>query len=333
MGLLMFILRRSWALVALTLVIVLMVAIVNYDPIASHMPSYKYIRQAVNSSLPIVSAIVVGLFAQGIGMIYNLFMEAVRKHKEELKEASKFLLDELKGVNEPAYFNYRSNVADSSYLYMHIESPLCEAYKRAKERFGDLLEDIGNHWPKAGDVLRELEELCNNINEHNNSVRMLEMRLKDQLEEEVKSYVITRLQGLNTGYFLNFVMNFMLVHLVPKVVNNELSFREVTKEYVANVYDSLNFEAKIDNLGHLEVGIYNIGKVNLNDWKRHGKDVVINVVYRVLAAYAHDLDELVERGEKLKSRAKELLNELKEHLSGVEKAGILPLRKICKYLS
>jgi len=181
MGLLLAVVKKSRGFIALGFVVLFLVFVVNFDPLISHIPYSQEIRNVLNPCIPIISAIIVGIFVQGISLIYRLFENAIEKHLEELKKVAQTFTDKLD--KEPAYFTNTVGGIDEIYiLYMHIKAPLCEHYNKIKSIYDDLVDDIGNHWRRAGEVINKVDNLCKNIEQHNKDVSNLEQRLFENIQ-------------------------------------------------------------------------------------------------------------------------------------------------------
>ena len=334
MGILLFVLRRGWSFIALSIVILVLVFLINYDPVITLYPQLQSILQpirgAINRCIPIIAAIVVGIFTQGIALIYRLFESAIEKHLKELNEVAKALYDKIKEIKMPAYFSASTRVLGGYQLYMHIEAPLCDRYKDIVQDYGDLVEDIGNHWNKAGKALDEVYELCNEIDQHNKNVKNLERKLEECISALIKNDVIPRLPGADPALLKNFINFMLLSEVVPKIVRQRKKFKEIDRNYVANLYKSHNPSLEYRD-GNLWVDGHNVGRITPNDWKKH-EDLIIEIIYKVLRKYNEQLDRCVDEGQRLIERSKNILSELKVNLEYVAKARFLPLAKLCKYL-
>jgi len=344
MGLLLLVIRKSWSFIALSLAILASVFIVNYDPLASHplishvlnLQTIQKIRSALNPCIPIIAAVIVGIFVQGVGLIYRLFEDAVRRHLRELNEVAQFFINKLQETEKPAYFtnSIRAPVIDGYILYMYIEAPLCEHYEDIKSRYGDLVEDIGNHWRRAGEVINEVVSLCKDIAQHNRSVKELEQRLLGDVQKLVMSKAISRLPGLIPDYFKNFMRFVLLGIVIPRVVKENQLFKQIECDFIAHAYKSYTKDFKVDpdSSGILRVGGYSVGRITPDEWREHGEKLVIEIAYKVLKEHHNQLDKHVEEGMKLIEQAKKVTEKLEKELDNIAKARFLPLTKICRYL-
>lgn len=218
MGMLILIIKKSWSFIAVGFIIMIMVFMINYSPLFKYLPTLQEIRDALNPSIPIIAALLIGIFAQGIGMIYKLFEEAIKNHLEKLKEVTQAL------INEKEKFPYFSDlgvlrIADVHKLHLYIKAPYpCDHYKNIKSKYGNLVEDIGNHWPKAGEIINKVRRLCINIEHHNNEIKKLEGDLLKFIKSLVQNNkAIRRLSGLN---FENFeaIIWYLLIYIVRSIV-------------------------------------------------------------------------------------------------------------------
>ncbi len=210
----------------------------------------------------IIAAIIVGVFAQGIGLVYKLFENAITKHLEELNNVAKEFFEKIKDVDRPAYFTN-----------MHIESPLCSSYKDVKAKYGELVEDMGAHWSNFSDILRSLNKLCLDIDEHNNRVCEIEQKLQECLREVVKHGVSSSLHGANPDYLYNFVRSILFGYVIPKIVSRGKRFSEVDYNYINSMYRSAtkDFKLEVKN-NNLWVGNYNVGSVTPDVWRSNGEN-------------------------------------------------------------
>lgn len=330
MGLLLAVVKKSWVFIALGLAALSLVFAINFDPLISHIPYYQEIRNALNPCIPIIAAVIVGIFVQGISLIYRLFENAIERHLKELNEVAQTFTDKLN--KETAYFsNMVDGMGETYVLYMHTKAPLCKHYNEIKSAYGDLVDDIGNHWRRAGEVINKVDNLCKNIKQHNKDVNDLEQKLLENIQKMIKDEVVPGLPGLIPDYFKTF-MGFVLLKVVPCIVSENRLFVRLERDDVARIYNARGLRVEPESSGILKVSGYSVGRITPSDWERHGKKFVIDIIYDVLKKYGTQLDEYVKKGNNLIEQAKSIAEELKKELNNVAKAGILPVAKICKHL-
>lgn len=291
------------------------------------------IRDAINPCVPIIAAIIIGIFMQGVGLMYKLFESAIRVHLEELNEVAKEFLDKVKGVKEPARFSNEVEGTLNGYLlYMHVKAPLCTCYEEIVSKYGDLVRDIGNHWNEAGKTLDKLNELCERIKRHNENVRKLKHELLNYMENLIKRNVVPQLPGLIPEYYSNLVERVLFDPIVPEVVRRDKKFKNIDKSFIADLCKPYIEEDLKSEHDTLRVGGCNVGSITLDDWREHGVRLTIEVICEALKKYADQLDEYVNEGRKLIERAEKIRNELMKNLEYIAKARFLPLTKLCDYL-
>ncbi|RLI47609.1 hypothetical protein DRO69_00210 [Candidatus Bathyarchaeota archaeon] len=332
MGLLLAVVKKSRGFIALGLVVLFLVFTVNFDPLISHIPYSQEIRNVLNPCIPIISAILIGISIRGIGLIYRLFGNAIEKHLKDLNKVAQAFTDKLN--KEPAYFTNRvsSGIVETYVLYMHIRAPLCEHYNEIKSLYGDLVDDIGNHWRRAGEVLNKIDNLCKNVAQHNRDVNGLKQILSENIQKMIKDEVAPRLPGLIPDYFRTFVLFVLLEVVVRRIVDENRLFAQLERDDVASIYNATGLRVELESSGILRAGAYSVGKITPSDWKEYGERFVIDIIYEVLKKYGAQLDEYVKKGNDLIEQAKNIAEELKKELNNVAKARFLPVAKICKYL-
>ena len=331
MDLLLLVLRKSWSFMALGIIVLVIIFALN---VVEPSPQLRPIRDAVNQCIPIIAAIIVGVFAQGIGLIYKLFENAITKHLEELNNVAKKFFEKVKDVDRPAYFaNEYPNVVGSYMLYMHIESPLCSSYKDVKAGYGELVEDMGIHWSSVSEVLRSLDRLCLDIDKHNSRVYEIERKLRGCLRNVIKRDVALRLRGANPDYLYNFVDFILFGHVIPGVVNDGKRFSDVDYDYIESMYRSVTKSFKLEVKDNsLRIGSFNIGPITPGAWRCNGDKLVVDMVLEVLRKFSNDLDKLTEDGQHLIKYSQNIAPRLREELEHIANAKFLPLTRLCRYI-
>ena len=334
MGVLLLVLKKGLGFIALSVGVLFLILLLNYDPVVIGCPQLQSIRNAINRCIPIIAAIVTGIFVQGIALLYKFFENAVEKHLKELNETAQTFLNRIGEVDEPAYFTRRvEGIVNGYMLYMHVKSPLCTHYEDVKSKYGDLVKDIENHWSKAGEALNEVDKLCSDINQHNVDVRELKYKLLEYIDNLVNNRAASTLPGIVPKYFSDFITSILLDAVVPRVVDDEKKFRDLDRNYIATMYKfhTKNFELKLEG-DMLLVGEYRVGKLAPDVWRKHGQNLVIEIVHKALMKYSKELDRYADEGRKLVENAKGALDKLRKELKYVADAKFLPLTKLCRYL-
>ena len=226
MGILLLVLRRGWSFIVMSFLVFAIIFALNYEPIVDSYPQLLPIRNALNTTIPVIAAIIVGIFAQGIGLIYKLFENAITKHLEELNNVAKEFLSSINELEEdsgkPVYFSSSiPNIVDSHRLYLHVEAPLCSRYRDILSKYGGLLNDVGNHWASAGLVLGKLRRLCVSINEHNERVKHIERELEGELRRPIENKALSKLLGIKADYLHNFVRSILFSNIIPRIVDKK----------------------------------------------------------------------------------------------------------------
>ena len=331
MGLLLTVVKKGWTFIVLGFAVLSLVFVINFDPLISHIPYYQEFRNAFNPCIPILAAVIVGIFTQGIGLIYRLFENAIEGHLKELNEVAQAFSDKLD--KEPAYFtNTVGGIGEIYILYMHIKAPLCEHYNEIKSTYGDLVDDIGNHWRRAGEVINKVDNLCKNIEQHNKDVSDLRQKLLENMQKMIEDKAVLGLSGLIPDYFKTFMRFVLFEVVVRRIVDENRLFELLEHGDIVRIYNARGLRAEPDGSGILKVGGYSVGRITPSDWKEYGEKFVIDIIYKVLKKYGAQLDEYVEKGKNLIEQAKNIAEELKKELNDVAKARFLPVAKICKYL-
>jgi len=331
LDLLLLVLRKSWSFMALGIIVLVIIFALN---VVEPSPQLRPIRDAVNQCVPIIAAIIVGVFAQGIGLIYKLFENAITKHLEELNNVAKKFFEKVKDVDRPAYFAKEyPNVVGSYMLYMHIESPLCSSFRDVKTVYGGLVEDMGIHWSSISEVLRSLDKLCLDIDEHNSRVYGIEQRLRGYLRNVIKRDVASKLRGANPDYLYNFVDFILFGHVIPRIVDGSKRFSDVDCGYIESVYRSVTKSFKLEVKDNsLWIGSFNIGPITPDAWRCSGDKLVVDIVLEVLRKFGSDLDKLAEDGQHLIKCSQNIAPRLKEELEHIANAKFLPLTRLCRYI-
>jgi len=313
------------------------VFILNYGPIINSYPQLQPIRSAINPSIPIIAAVIIGIFAQGVGLMYKLLENAITNHLTELNNIARELLNNIKDVNvkSVAYFSDRSSgtYEGPSKLYVHIESPLCRSYKRVSAKYNKLLDDIGCHWREAGESLKKLKSLCARIKEHCRNVEGLEQEIKEELKDLIGDEVATKLPGVNVGRLRSYLYS-AICKLVRRVIECQEKFADISYSRMEEICKSMWESCPPEETEHgLLVGGYYIGNVRKQYWTARGEPLVVKAIHKLFSRYGDRLDELADEGREIISEAQDILENLRKSLRDVAEAKFLPLTKVCNYLS
>lgn len=184
-GVLKFILKKSWGILLLGIIILAIITILNYDPLLTRLPWLKPLSKAVNAGVPIIAAIFTSLYIQHITLIYKLFERALTEHIKELNKVAKEFLEKIYDI-EPIFLEFSLPTNQSSVIKSRCF--ICEVFGEIMEEYDELIRDLGVHWPDLGTLINELykfyEEFC---------IFDKELRsLNDELVKSVEEMIMCR---------------------------------------------------------------------------------------------------------------------------------------------
>lgn len=309
MGLLSIVIKRSWSLILLSIAVIVFYMVLN-APLPSNI--IKLLRDMFNPAIPLISAILVGLFMQGVAVIYRMIEWALIEHKKDIDKMINEILEKYKHPTRPPDVIYDRGF-DLNHL--RVSSDLCQAINEIREKFGHLWEDLENHFPE---VKRNIEDFCERLKKHEEELKNLEIKIEEKLHQYV-SQVASEFNVNSHTYKI----------LVGRVLKNCLERFKVRaienpEEFISRVVEELDVKKERDVavVGGLKVGVWSA------EIKERTKDILIATIKEYEDKLRHAHEKTQELREYKEKEEQALCNELEKVLS----LKVLPMKKVCKFI-
>ncbi len=324
MELLRLIVKKNLTLLVISVFLILLVFSLNLSIWYHIVPGWYYLileaRRGLNACLPLISALLIGLFIQSIAFTYEMFKTAVIKHKQDLDKLAETL---LKRLTESCSFRSERDITGEK-EWISLSCPTCEKYKEVRRKFGELVDDLGLHWDRVGELLSKLEELCKKIDRYNSDLKKSFSEISEEgqrlLEENLRNRDLRKPQG---------ICEFLRMFLPELVLEDFRNKRvEPDKNTIEKFYGK---EVERENMG-IRVGPVPMRGIDEKEWYKEYLPLLVEVTYDLLNSFKEKLNMHVSEGNEMKNKVEELSKELKECLEDIRRSSVLPLGKLCKYI-
>jgi len=240
----------------------------------------------------------------------------LEKHKEDIDKMIEEFIEACERSEE--YFIPAVSYSPSFRLeYLWVKSRLCSAVNDIKKKYEILWEDMDNHFP---DIVKDIEEHCNEIKEYNGRLHAFEERINSHVEQVVDS-AVKDFKGLaDNGY----------KSLLCKVLISCLSKERIMKT-IEDVKGSISRE--IANMSVEDVnGNIQVGGCIVRLWGHDLKKRTVKELVKIIEENKYELRVVYEMGTKLQEEKKRQEEEVLRRLKEVLMMKALPMKRTCKFI-
>ncbi len=326
------ILRKTRSLIAVMLAITCTLIIISYvNTKYLNNSDLKLLFGIMNSQLVsgIIGTIILGIFINGIGLIYQLTVSSIKAHKEAI---DKFIFENILSKYNSSETHINVIRLTDQLLALRVSSKLCEAIEYVKQEYSHLWDDLDNHYPE---IKQEIENYCNRISRHNNMVSKLNEYL---YEDSIK--LAEQIRNISPKVDKE-IYQHILLDILRKIINELYNLS--SKNTWHSIPESMIEEILENYINKLKISKEPDGTLIIHSWRlryiteEECRNIIVPQLYThikelILNQYKNELSNIIHSKLSLENEKKTREHIILNKIKTMKDIQNLPIRKPCKYI-